>query len=87
MVVFQWVVGILLMVIAVFLVVIVLMQSDKDQRLSGTITGGSSDTYYGQNKGRSRDRILSRMTLITSIVFTGLVIAMYVMISRYGIGA
>lgn len=86
MVIFQWVVGISLMVIAVFLVVIVLMQSNKDQHLSGTITGGSSDTYYGQNKGKSRDRILSRMTLVTSIVFTGLVIAMYVMISRYGIG-
>lgn len=83
MTVLLYVLGAILMVMAVFLVVAVLMQTGKDKKLSGSIAG-SSDTYYGQNKGHSRDKILSRLTTIIAIVFTGLVIAMYVLIARYG---
>ena len=83
MTVLLYVLGAILMVMAVFLVVAVLMQTGKDKKLSGSIAG-SSDTYYGQNKGHSRDKILSRLTMVVAIVFTGLVIAMYVLVARYG---
>ena len=83
MTVLLYVLGAILMVMAVFLVVAVLMQTGKDKKLSGSIAG-SSDTYYGQNKGHSRDKILSRLTMVAAIVFTGLVIAMYVLVARYG---
>ena len=45
------VIGIILIVSALFLVVAVLLQSGKDKGLSGTISGSASDTYYGKNKG------------------------------------
>lgn len=80
MVVFQYVMGSVLIAMALFLVVIVLMQSGKDKRLSGSIAGGS-ESYYGQNKGRSRDRILSRLTTVVAILFTACVVAMYVVIA------
>ena len=83
MTVLLYVLGAILMVMAVFLVVAVLMQTGKDKKLSGSIAG-SSDTYYGQNKGHSRDKILSRLTMVVAIIFTGLVIAMYVLVARYG---
>ena len=72
--------GIVLMVLALFLVVAVLMQQDKDKKLSGTITGGS-DTYYGKGKGRSLDKILARATTIVAILFSILVVAMYVVVA------
>ena len=72
--------GIVLMVLAVFLIVAVLMQQDKDKKLSGTITGGS-DTYYGKGKGRSLDKILARATTVVAILFSILVVAMYVVVA------
>ena len=50
----ELVMGIILMVLAVFLVVAVLMQQGKDKKLSGSIAGGS-ETYYGKGKGNRRD--------------------------------
>ena len=82
MVVFQYVMGGILIAMAIFLVVAVLMQSGKDKRLSGSIAGGA-DTYYGQNKGRSRDKLLARLTTLIAILFTICVVVMYVLISRF----
>ncbi len=77
----EWVLGIVLIVMAAFLVVAVLMQSGKDKRLSGSIAGGS-DTYYGKSKGRSFDKILARLTTVVAILFAVLVVVMYVVISK-----
>ena len=76
----ELVLGIVLMVLALFLIVAVLMQQDKDKKLSGTITGGA-DTYYGKGKGKSRDKILARATTVAAILFSILVVAMYVIVS------
>ena len=77
----EWVMGIALIVMAVFLVVVVLMQSGKDKRLSGTIAGGA-DTYFGKGKGRSRDRLLARLTTVMAILFAALAVATYIVISK-----
>lgn len=79
----QYVLGSALIAMALALVLLVLFQSDKDSRMSGTITGGGSDTYYGQNKGRSRDKLLARLTLIVGIIFVGTLLAAYILIARY----
>lgn len=72
--------GVVLMILSVFLVVAVLLQQDKDKKLSGTITGGA-DTYYGKGKGKSWDKILARATTVVSILFAILVVAMYVVVA------
>ncbi len=77
--IFEWIMGGALVVMAIFLLVVVLMQTGKDKRLSGTIGGGSSDTYYGQNKGKSRDRVLAILTTVVAIVFVALVVVFYVL--------
>ncbi len=79
----EWILGFALIALAVFLTIAVLSQSGKDKRLSGTIAGGS-DTYYGQNKGKSRDKIIGRLTMIAAIVFGVVVIATYIVIARFG---
>lgn len=70
------VLGIILLIGALFLVVAVLMQQGKQKGLSGTISGGS-DTFFGKTKSKSFDKKLSMATTIVAIVFVVIVVAMY----------
>ena len=79
----QYVMGSALIALALALVLLVLLQSGKDNGLSGSISGGSTDTYYGQNKGRSRDKLLARLTVVVTILFAGTLIAAYILFARY----
>ena len=71
------IIGILLIVMAVFLVISVLMQSSKDHRLGGSIAGGA-ETFFGKTKGKSLDAMFNKLTTIVAIVFVILVIILYV---------
>ncbi|MBO5415788.1 MAG: preprotein translocase subunit SecG [Clostridia bacterium] len=74
--------GIVIMVFAVLLVVLVLMQSGKDKRLSGSIAGGA-ETFFGKSKGKTADKILSRITTVLAFVFGITAVVMYILISIY----
>ena len=69
--------GIALIVLSVALTIMVLFQSSKDSRLSGTIAGGA-ETFFGKTKGKSIDKLFSKLTTIVSIVFVVLVLVVYV---------
>ena len=71
--------GISLLVMAVFLIVAVLMQSGKDKNLSGTIAGGA-DTFFSKSKATTMDKVLSKLTTIVAVVFAVVVIAMYIIV-------
>ncbi|HPC99983.1 MAG TPA: preprotein translocase subunit SecG [Acetivibrio sp.] len=64
----QIVVTIFHIIFSVSLVVIVLLQSGKQAGLSGSIAGGA-ETFFGKNKGRTIDAILSKYTLVAAIGF------------------
>ena len=72
--------GIILLVAAIFLIIAVLMQSGKSRKLSGAIAGGS-ESFFGTNKGTTKDKMLSRITTILSFVFVILVVIMYIMVA------
>jgi preprotein translocase subunit SecG len=74
------VLGIVLAVMAIFLVGAVLMQSGKDKRLSGTIAGGA-ETFFGKTKGSRYDKILSRLTTVIGVVFTVLCVVLYIVVA------
>jgi preprotein translocase subunit SecG len=61
-------ISILHIVVTVSLIVIVLLQSGKQAGLSGSIAGGA-ETFFGKNKGRTLDAILSKYTSIAAILF------------------
>ena len=69
--------GIILMIGAIFLIAAVLMQSGKSHKLSGTIAGGA-ETFFGKTKGKSIDKLFSKLTTIVSIVFVVLVLVVYI---------
>lgn len=76
----ELVLGILLLIMALFLIVAVLMQSGKDKKLSGAIAGGA-ETFFGKSKGSKADKILPMLTTIVSIVFVIVVILMYIVVA------
>lgn len=55
--------------ICIGLVVVVLMQEGKEGLSSAIMGGGSSDTYWSKNKGRSKEGKLSKATVILAILF------------------
>ncbi|MDD5952544.1 MAG: preprotein translocase subunit SecG [Oscillospiraceae bacterium] len=71
--------GIVLLVFSVVLVAIVLSQQGE-QRNSGVITGGSSDTYISKNSGRTIDAFLARWTKFFAIGFFLCVIAVNIVV-------
>lgn len=52
----------------IILIVVVLLQSGKQAGLSGAISGGA-ETFFGKNKGRTLDGILSKATAFVAIAF------------------
>ncbi|MBE6538894.1 MAG: preprotein translocase subunit SecG [Ruminococcaceae bacterium] len=72
--------GIVLLVMAIFLIAAVLMQSGKDKRLSGTIAGGA-ETFFGKSKASKMEKTISNITTVVSIIFAILVVVMYVIIA------
>lgn len=74
---FDIIIGIILLVAAVFLIVSVLLQSSKSHKMPGTIAGGA-ETFFGKTKGSSIDQVLGKVTSVVAIVFCVLVVVMYV---------
>ena len=75
------VLGIITLVVAVAVIVLVLFQSGKDKRLSGTIAG-AAETFFAKGQSKSRDKMLARITTVLSFVFVILVVALYIIASN-----
>ena len=72
--------GIILLCFAAFLIVAIIVQSNKSEKgLSGTITGGSADTFYSRNKGKDKSKALAITTIVVIVLFIISVLAVYVL--------
>ena len=63
-------------IIAIVLIILTLIQSKEDAGLSSTITGSSTNNFFEKNKGRTKEGKQKRWTIILSIVFAILTIAL-----------
>ena len=79
--VLETVLGIVIIVMALTLVALVLLQSGKDKRLSGTIAG-AAETFFAKGKSKSRDKILAKITTVLSFVFVIVVVVLYVTVAK-----
>ena len=71
----------ILLVCAVAITIAVTLQK-SNEGLSGTIAGGS-ETYYGKDKASQTGKKLFKLTLILSVIFAILVIAVFVIQPDY----
>lgn len=58
------------------LIVICLMQSKDDEGASGAVVGGASSSFYEKNKGRTKEGMLKKWTIILGVSFILLTIVL-----------
>jgi len=63
-------------ILALGVVVLVMMQHKEDQGVSGTITGAAANNFLDKNKGRTRQGMLKRLTIIFGIAFAIVTVAL-----------
>ena len=56
-------------IIGLVVIVSILLQPSKSDALSGLIQGSNNDSFYSKNKSRTKEVMLERLTVISSILF------------------
>ena len=64
----QYVLSIVIIIVAVIITALVMLQESKQKGLSGTISG-AGDTFFGKNKGRTMEAKLAKFTKIAGVVY------------------
>lgn len=73
------VLGIFYMLICLIVIIIIMMQESKSDGLSSVITGENTESFYNKNKGLSKDRFLSKLTVVLSVFFAVVAIVLSVL--------
>ena len=71
--------GIFYMLICLVLIIIILKQESKGDGLSSVITGENSESFFSKNKGLSKERFLSKLTVVLSVFFAVVAIVLSVL--------
>ena len=66
--------GVALIVLSVLIVALILLQESNQEGLSGAISGGSSDSFFGKNKGRTDEAKKAFLTKIFAAAFLVIVL-------------
>ncbi|MGN0667344.1 MAG: preprotein translocase subunit SecG [Huintestinicola sp.] len=61
--------GILLLIASVFIVVVTLMQTTKQQGMTSAISGSNNDSFYSKNSANTKEKALERLTKIMAGIF------------------
>ena len=56
-------------VLGLIVIVSVLMQKSKADALSGLIQGSKNETFFAKNKGRTKEALLAKVTMISMLLF------------------
>lgn len=59
------------LIISVVLAIVVMMQEGKGNGLTSTLSG-STETYWSKNKGKSKEAILMKVTIVLGILYMGI---------------
>ena len=62
---------IVFLIISIILAIVVMMQEGKGNGLTSTLSG-SSETYWGKNKGKSKEAILMKITVVLGVLYMAL---------------
>lgn len=67
---------IIYIIITLALIVLTLMQSKESSGVSSTITGSSTNNFYNQNKGRTKEGRMKRWTIGLGVTFAILAVVL-----------
>lgn len=66
-------------IVCLVLIILATIQTKDTNGASGTITGSSTNNFYEQNKGRTKEGMLKRWTIISGIAFAILAVALSIL--------
>ena len=66
---------VLFFIVSLALIILTMKQSKDDAGLSSTITGSSTNNFFEKNKGRTKEGMLKRWTIILGVAFVIVTIA------------
>lgn len=72
----KYIILVIYIIVCIALIVLATIQKSERPGASGTITGSSTNNFYEQNKGRTKEGKLKKWTIILEIVFVVLAIAL-----------
>ncbi len=63
-------------IVTFVLIVLTLIQTKDESGASSTITGPSTNNFYNQNKGRTKEGRMKKWTIILGVAFAVLAVAL-----------
>lgn len=72
----KYIILVIYIIVCIALIVLATIQKSERPGASGTITGSSTNNFYEQNKGRTKEGKLKKWTIILGVVFVVLAIAL-----------
>jgi len=70
----KYIVLVIYIIVCVALIILASMQNKEKAGASGTIMGSSTNNFYEQNKGRTKEGKIKRWTIILGITFVVLAV-------------
>lgn len=65
--------------VCIVLIVLATIQARDKNGASQTVTGAAANNFYEQNKGRTKEGRIKRMTVISGVLFVVLAIALSIL--------
>lgn len=65
--------------VCIILIVLATIQTKDSNGASQTVTGAAANNFYENNKGRTKEGKLKRMTIISGILFVILAVALSIL--------
>lgn len=62
-------ISIVMLIVSLFLIITILLQSGASNNMSGALVGGAAESFFGKNKAKGMDGMLSRITVVAAILF------------------
>ena len=78
----KYIILVIYIIVCIALIVLATIQKSERPGASGTITGSSTNNFYEQNKGRTKEGKLKKWTIILGIVFLVLYIIICKIVSQ-----
>ena len=72
----KYIILVIYIIVCIALIILAAVQNSETQGASGTITGSSTNNFYEQNKGRTKEGKLKKWTIILGITFAVLAIVL-----------
>ena len=66
----------LIIIFLVISVILAVMMQEGKGGLSGAISGGGADTYWSKNKGKSKESVLKKVTVVLGVLYFALALVL-----------